>query len=90
MDPATIAMLANIAAQGIKGGMEGAESSKARKFKKKELRERKRQTLADFYNRALERELDTYKFGAEERSTNAARRAAALQESANAFRSSLR
>ncbi len=89
MDPATIAALATVTAAALQGGgaaMGGAASAKAQK---KQAKETKRQTLADMYNKALQREFDTYRFSQEQGGTNTARRNAALQETANGFSRSL-
>lgn len=89
MDPATIAALATVTAAALQGGgsaMGGAASAKAQK---KQAKETKRQTLADMYNKALQREFDLHRFGQEQSGTNTARRSAALQETANGFSRSL-
>ncbi len=89
MEPATMTALAAItsaALQGLGSGFGGAAQAKAEKRKAKEM---KRQTLADMYNKALQREFDLYRFGQEQGGANTARRAAALQETANGFSRSL-
>lgn len=89
IDDAALAALATVTAASIQGAgsaMGGASSAKAEKKKAKEM---KRQTLADMYNKALQREFDLFRHEQEMGGTNTARRAAALQEMANGFSRSL-
>jgi hypothetical protein len=90
LDDAAIAALATVAAGALQAGgsaMGGAANAKAAK---KQAKEMKRQTLADMYNKALQRQLDYFKFNQEQEGTNTARRTAALQEMANGFTRALR
>lgn len=90
IDDAALAALATVAAASIKGGSDAMSSSAAAKAKKREAKEMKRQTLADMYNKALQRQLEFSKFNQEQEGTNTARRVAALQEMANGFTRALR
>lgn len=90
IDDAAIAALATVTAGALQGGgaaMGGAAQGRAMK---KQAKETKRQTLADLYKSALQREFDLYRFGQEQGGNNTARRAAALQEAANGFTRALR
>lgn len=78
IDDAALAALATVVAGGVQGGMSASGS-------KKTAKETKRQTLADMYNKALQRQMDQYKFAQENSGNNTARRAAALQETSNQF-----
>lgn len=89
MDPATIAALATVTAAAFQGGGAAMGGSAQGKAMKKQAKETKRQTLADMYNKALQREFDLYRFNQEQSGTNTARRNAALQETANGFSRSL-
>lgn len=82
IDDAALAALATVTASAVSGGMGAGASDKKTK---KEAKESKRQTLADMYNKALQREFDLHRFSQEQEGTNTARRAAALQEMANGF-----
>lgn len=90
MGPATIAALATIAASGIKAASEAHGAQAGKKGSKRQAKESRRQTLADMYNKALQRELDVYKHNQEQGAGTAARRAAALQETASGFTRALR
>lgn len=93
LDDAALAALATVTAASIKGGVDAAgsssQSSAQAKGSKRQAKESKRQTLADMYNKALQREFDLYRFNQEQSGTNTARRNAALQETANGFSRSL-
>lgn len=85
MDPATITAIAAVTAAALKGGGDAMAGSAQGKGLKRQAKESKRQTLADMYNKALQREMDLFKFNQEQGGTNTARRAAALQETSNGF-----
>lgn len=89
MEPATMAALATVTAAALQGGGSALGGASQAKAMKKQAKETKRQTLADMYNKALQREFDLYRFGQEQGGTNTARRNAALQETANGFSRSL-
>lgn len=89
MDPATIAALATVTAAALQGGGQAMGGASQAKAMKKQAKENKRQTLADMYNKALQREFDLYRFNQEQSGTNTARRNAALQETANGFSRSI-
>jgi hypothetical protein len=77
------------AGKGMEAASKAYEAKQGYKAAKKNAKENKRKTLEELYSSALDREADLEKFGREKRGTNAARRAAALQEASNAFSKSL-
>ena len=81
--------LATLLAGGLTAGATAAGGASSAKARKKEAKESKRQTLADMYNKALERQLSQSKFSQEQGGNTAARRASLLQEMASGFSKNL-
>ena len=90
IDDAAIAALATVTAGALQGGGSAMGGIAQGKATKRGAKETKRQTLADMYNKALQREFDLFRFEQEQGGNNTARRTAAMQEAANGFTRALR
>lgn len=89
VDPATATIIAASIAAAAQGAGSGMGAAAQKKAAKRQAKETKRQTLADMYNKALQRELELFKSTSEQSGLNAARRASLLQDTASGFRQSL-
>lgn len=89
MNPAIIAALATITASAAQGGGQALSGASSARAEKKRAKESKRQTLADMYNKALQRQFDQYRFDREQDANSTSRRSSALQDTANGFSRSL-
>lgn len=89
MDPVTGSIIAASIAAAAQGAGSAMGASASGKAAKREAKENKRKTLADMYNKALQRELELYKHSSEQGGLNSARRASILQDTASGFRQAL-